>query len=105
MELGDSTTAERHQRSVVDKALDTFDTALTDLISTLETSGLDHLHADQQVAVWLCRYHHTHFLQKGWSCRINTDRPPGMDPTPLDRPRSTTPHQHPHPTAACTTAT
>jgi hypothetical protein len=19
----------------------------------------------------LCRYHHTHFLQKGWSCRIN----------------------------------
>jgi hypothetical protein len=20
----------------------------------------------------LCRYHHTHFLQKGWTCRINT---------------------------------
>jgi hypothetical protein len=52
MELGDSTTAERHQRSVVDEALDTFDAALTDLISTVETGGLDHLHADQQVAVW-----------------------------------------------------
>jgi Domain of unknown function (DUF222)/HNH endonuclease len=21
----------------------------------------------------LCRYHHTHFLQKGWTCRMNTD--------------------------------
>jgi hypothetical protein len=52
MELGDSTTAERHQRSVVDEALDTFDAALTDLISAVETGGLDHLHADQQVAVW-----------------------------------------------------
>jgi hypothetical protein len=41
MELGDSTTAERHQRSVVDEALDTFDAALTDLISTVETSGLE----------------------------------------------------------------
>ena len=52
MELGDSTTAERHQRSVVDEALDTFDAALTELISAVETSGLDHLEADQQVAVW-----------------------------------------------------
>jgi hypothetical protein len=52
MELGDSTTAEPDQRSVVDEALDRFDAALTDLISTTETSGLDQLHADQQVAVW-----------------------------------------------------
>jgi hypothetical protein len=52
MELGDSTTAERHQRSVVDEALDTFDAALTDLISTAETGGLDHLRPDEQVAVW-----------------------------------------------------
>jgi len=52
MELGDSTTAEPSQCSVVDEALDTFDAALTDLISTAETSGFDHLHADQQVAVW-----------------------------------------------------
>ena len=52
MELGDSTTAEPDQRSVVDEALDRFDAALTDLISTAETSGLDQLHADQQVAVW-----------------------------------------------------
>jgi hypothetical protein len=52
MELGDSTTAEPGQRSVVDEALDTFDAALTDLISTVETSGLDHLEPDEQVAVW-----------------------------------------------------
>jgi hypothetical protein len=52
MELGDSTTAEHDQRSVVDKALDTFDAALTDLISSAETGGLDRLEADQQVAVW-----------------------------------------------------
>ena len=46
----------------------------------------------------LCRYHHTHFLQKGWTCRINCRRATRMDPTPMDRPRSTTPHQRPHPT-------
>ncbi|MFZ1114277.1 MAG: DUF222 domain-containing protein, partial [Propionibacteriaceae bacterium] len=28
----------------------------------------------------LCRYHHTHFLQKGWTCRINTDRLPEWIP-------------------------
>ena len=28
----------------------------------------------------LCRYHHTHFLQKGWTCRINTDRLPEWTP-------------------------
>ena len=52
MELGDSTTAEHDQRSMVDEALDRFDAALTDLISTAETGGLDRLEADQQVAVW-----------------------------------------------------
>ena len=52
MELGDSTTTERDQRSLVDEALDRFDAALTDLISTAETGGLDHLEPDQQVAVW-----------------------------------------------------
>ena len=52
MELGDSTTAERDQRSVMDTALDRFDSALTDVISAVETSGFDHLKADQQVAVW-----------------------------------------------------
>ena len=30
----------------------TFDTALTDLIDTVETGGLDHLSADEKVAVW-----------------------------------------------------
>src|SRR6188474_1326793 len=52
MELGDSTTPERDQRSMVDEALDRFDAALTDLISTVETGGFDHLEPDQQVAVW-----------------------------------------------------
>jgi hypothetical protein len=28
----------------------------------------------------LCRYHHTHFLQKGWSCRINGDGLPEWIP-------------------------
>jgi hypothetical protein len=28
----------------------------------------------------LRRYHHTHFAQKGWSCRINTDRLPEWIP-------------------------
>ena len=46
----------------------------------------------------LCRYHHTHFLQKGWTCRINSDRSTGMDTAVVDRPTSTTPTQHPHPT-------
>ncbi len=27
-----------------------------------------------------CRYHHTHFLQKGWSCRINADGLPEWIP-------------------------
>jgi hypothetical protein len=52
MELGDSTTAECGQRAVLNEALDTLDAALTDLINTAETGGLDQLKADQQVAVW-----------------------------------------------------
>jgi hypothetical protein len=28
----------------------------------------------------LCRYHHTHFLQKGWSCRIGTEGLPEWIP-------------------------
>ncbi|HJY46811.1 MAG TPA: DUF222 domain-containing protein [Propionibacteriaceae bacterium] len=38
----------------------------------------------------LCRYHHTHFLQKGWSCRINDDRLPEWVP-----PRWIDPQQRP----------
>jgi hypothetical protein len=52
MQLGDSTPDDRDQRSRMDEALDGLDAALTDLINTAETSGLDHLEADQQVAVW-----------------------------------------------------
>jgi len=39
----------------------------------------------------LCRYHHTHFLQKGWTCRLNTDRLPEWIP-----PRWIDQHQQPH---------
>jgi hypothetical protein len=38
----------------------------------------------------LCRYHHTHFLQKGWTCRINTDELPEWTP-----PRWIDQHQRP----------
>jgi hypothetical protein len=38
----------------------------------------------------LCRYHHTHFLQKGWSCRSNTDGLPEWIP-----PRWIDPEQRP----------
>jgi hypothetical protein len=40
MELGDSTTPERDQRSLVDGALDSFDARLADLVTPLETGGL-----------------------------------------------------------------
>ena len=34
----------------------------------------------------LCRYHHTHFLQKGWMCRINADGlPEWIPPWWIDR--------------------
>jgi len=39
----------------------------------------------------LCRYHHTHFLQKGWACRINTDGLPEWIP-----PRWIDQDQQPH---------
>jgi Domain of unknown function (DUF222) len=52
MELGDPTATTRDPRSRLDQALDTFDAALTDLIGTLETGGLDHLDAAEKVAVW-----------------------------------------------------
>jgi hypothetical protein len=28
----------------------------------------------------LCRYHHTHFLQKGWTCQMNADGLPEWIP-------------------------
>ena len=39
----------------------------------------------------LCRYHHTHFLQKGWTCRINADGLPEWIP-----PRWIDQDQRPH---------
>jgi hypothetical protein len=39
----------------------------------------------------LCRYHHTHFLQKGWTCRITVDGLPEWIP-----PRWIDQDQQPH---------
>jgi Domain of unknown function (DUF222) len=52
MELGDSTTTERHQRSVLEGILDKLNDDLAELVAALESGGLDHLKTDQQVAVW-----------------------------------------------------
>src|SRR4051794_8384811 len=52
MQLGDQTTALREQRTAMEVALDTFDTAINGLISAVEFGGLDQLEAGEKVAVW-----------------------------------------------------
>lgn len=52
MQLGDSTATTHEQRSRLDKALDHFDSALTELITTVETGELDQLEGAEKVAVW-----------------------------------------------------
>jgi Domain of unknown function (DUF222) len=52
MELGDPTATTRERRSRLDAALDAFDAALTELIGTVDTGGLDQLSAEEKVAVW-----------------------------------------------------
>ena len=52
MELRVHNSAERTERSPLDEALDTFDAALTDLISRVELGGLDQLEVAEKVAVW-----------------------------------------------------
>ena len=52
MQLGDPTATTREPRSRLDEALDTFENSLAELISTVETGGLDHLSAEEKVAVW-----------------------------------------------------
>ena len=51
MELGGH-SAERDQRSAMDEALDRFDSALTDVITTIQSVGLDQLATEEKVAVW-----------------------------------------------------
>ena len=44
---------------------------------------LDWIHGgltDLDNLTLLCRYHHTHFLQKGWTCRLNADDLPEWTP-------------------------
>jgi hypothetical protein len=44
---------------------------------------LDWIHGgytDLDNLTLLCRYHHTHFLQKGWACRLNADGLPEWIP-------------------------
>jgi Domain of unknown function (DUF222) len=52
MTLGGHNTAEHTKRSPLDAALDSFDAALADLITTVESGSLDQLEADEKVAVW-----------------------------------------------------
>ncbi len=49
---GSPTATTREPRSRLDEALDTFENSLAELISTVETGGLDQLSADEKVAVW-----------------------------------------------------
>jgi hypothetical protein len=51
MELGDH-SVERDQRSAMDEVLDRLDSALTDVITTIEAGGLDQLASVEKVAVW-----------------------------------------------------
>ena len=52
----------------------------------------------------LCRYHHRHFAQGGWTCRLNTDRLPVWHPPkwidrqqrPILNPRITVSNWNPH---------
>jgi hypothetical protein len=52
MQLGDCTTTERHQRSMVEGILDKLHDDIAELVTAVESGGLDHLEPDQQVAVW-----------------------------------------------------
>jgi hypothetical protein len=51
MELGDAVVG-RTEHGRLDLALDAFDTALNDVIETVETGGLDQLTANQKVEWW-----------------------------------------------------
>jgi hypothetical protein len=52
MQLGDPLATTRDPRSRLDAAFDTFENSLAELITTVETGGLDHLSAEEKVAVW-----------------------------------------------------
>ena len=52
MDFGDPPAAEREQRSVLDVALDAFETALTDVIEKIESGGLDQLTLEQKISWW-----------------------------------------------------
>jgi hypothetical protein len=82
----DSTTAETHQRTLVEGILDKLNDDIAELVTALETGGFDHLEPDQQVAVWQ-RFERLRnklpLVDPGWSllpilliCRGNTARPP-----------------------------
>ena len=52
MQLGDQSRDEHDQQSWMYASLDSFDNALTDLITSVETDALDQLPAGDKVAVW-----------------------------------------------------
>ena len=53
----------------------------------------------------LCRHHHTHFLQKGWTCRMNADGLPEWIPPRWIDPEQRPQLNAPNPTSARPTAT
>jgi hypothetical protein len=52
MELGDSNTAERNERSRLDVVLDKLNVDLAELLEAVESGGLDQLTAAQKISFW-----------------------------------------------------
>jgi hypothetical protein len=52
MQLGDASAGERTERSQLDEALNALDTALNNLIDTVEGGGLDQLSAVRKISFW-----------------------------------------------------
>jgi hypothetical protein len=52
MELGDSNTAERNERSQLDMVLDKLNGDLAELLEAIESGGLDQLTAAQKISFW-----------------------------------------------------
>src|SRR6185312_15375517 len=52
MELGDPTATTRDPRRRLDEALDTVENSIAELITTVDAGALNHLSAEEKVAVW-----------------------------------------------------
>ncbi len=52
MQLGDASAGERTERSQLDEALNTLDSALNGLLDTIESGGLEQLSAAEKISFW-----------------------------------------------------